>query len=394
MSDWIENLIESPGFCTRPFFHGYVTQLGHAVACCNNLEVKYGNINETSFNQVYSKENEVLINFRKQFLNSDKLPETCKRCFDPNNDHYRRTHIRETTRILKKYKSPEDLLYNDNLYTYDVRFSNLCNIMCVYCGPSSSSRFAYHKKEFDRNRISMTVTESNRKQFLDRFETSIQDVVSFYFAGGEPMIMPEHYDILELCLKYNKRHIKLEYNSNLTKLGLKDKSVIDYWKKFNYVCVGASIDAGWRPFEFIRVGAKWNKVVNNLAEIRKLTHVSITLTPTFAFWNMEHFPEVYKYLVENNLIDRQYGHFGSDILDHEHFRPGVLPEEYKNYIRELYATEYKDYPELLPILRHLDEDLTHLLDEAKIEAEELAKKNRIDLYDSFPNMKEIFKNVE
>lgn len=394
MAHWSDKLVYSPGFCTRPFFHLYVGQAGGTNVCCNNLEHSYGNINDSSFDQVYSKDNSKLVEFRKQFINSDKLPDSCRACNDPARANYKNDHIYRTKYFLKKFDTPEDLINTQEILSYDVRFNNLCNLMCVYCAPQASTRIA--EKSYNDGKVSYiveSIDSKNLTQILDRFENSIKDVSEFYFAGGEPFIMKEHYDILDICIRHKKYDILLSYNSNLTKLGTKKYNLIEYWKNFRTIGLGASIDAGWEQFEFIRYGGKWNQIVENLRSIRSLPNVTVTITPTVAFWNMLHIPRVYKYLVENDLINRQTHDFGGEILRHEYLRPAVLPASYKDYLRELYDTEYKDYPELKLLLRHLDLDLSHLLPKTREHVERLAKKQNCNVYEVFPEFKDIFRDI-
>ena len=51
--------------------------------------------------------------------------------------------------------------------------------------------------------------------------------------------------------------VRLIYNSNFTHVQLKDRLVFDYWKKFDSVAVGASLDAMGPRAEYIRKGYKW-----------------------------------------------------------------------------------------------------------------------------------------
>lgn len=358
------------------------------------MEYVYGNINESSFDDVMGKNNPKLIEFRRQFINTKELPDSCKECKDPHRVFYKNSHIERTKHILNKFDSVEDLINNEKIYTYDVRFNNLCNLKCQYCNPQSSSRIAaeYYKRG-QVKKVYLNIPDSNVQQILQRFEDSIDSVAEFYFAGGEPLIMKEHYDILDICLKHNQTDLLLNYNSNMTKLGFKNYSAVDYWKNFKNVVVHASIDAGWEQFEFIRDGGLWKNVEENLKALKSLPNLRLTTVPTVAFWNMISFPKVYRYLIENNLLTRQSNDFGGEIMMFEMLRPGVLPQHYKDYIRDLYNTEYRDYPELKVILRHLDHDLSHLLPQTKRHVEMMAKKKGCDFYNIFPEFKGIFDNV-
>lgn len=391
MAHWSDDLVNSPGFCTRPFFHTYVSQSGRANVCCNNLEHSYGDINETSFNDVMNKNNHNLIDFRRQFINTDKLPDSCRLCNTNAGNVYRQMHINKTKHLLRNFNSSEDLINNEEIYSYDVRFNNLCNLQCHYCEPHSSSRFAAKLYRMGkRSVVYETLPDNNINQILERFESSIDNVVEFYFAGGEPLIMKEHYDILDICLKHGRTDIILAYSSNLTVLETKKYNVLDYWSQFSNVKVNASIDAGWQQFEFIRDGAKWDSVVENCRNIRSYTNIVFRVAPVIAFWNIISFPKAYIYLVENDLLDRVPKFFGGEILGHNYLKPAVLPERFKNRVREIYATDYKDYPELHYMLEYLNEDSSDLLPQTKNHVGYLCKVKGQRFDEVFPELKGLF----
>lgn len=395
MTHWSDDLLKTKGFCTRPFFHTYISQNGKALVCCNNLEHVYGNVNELSFDEVMSKNNSRVTEFRRQFINADELPDSCRLCKDDHGAIYKQQHIDRTKKLLKKFDTVEDLINNEKIYTYDVRFSNICNLQCHYCGPASSSRIAaryYNQGQHDR--VLESISLNNSQQILDRFKSNINDVIEFYFAGGEPTVMKEHYDILDLCLESNRQDIVLSYNSNFTLLQNNKYNALDYWKKFRQVYINASIDAGWQQFEFIRDGGLWADVVENFKLIRQHRHIRVSVTPVIAFWNIISFPRAYIYLVENNLMNRMHrSTFGAEILDHDFLKPAVLPRKIKDRVIEIYNTEYKKYPELRPLLRYLDEDLTNLLPKTKQYVDEICQRKRCNFVDLFPELKDVFDGV-
>jgi sulfatase maturation enzyme AslB (radical SAM superfamily) len=77
----------------------------------------------------------------------------------------------------------------------------------------------------------------------EQMQEHIPYLEQIYFAGGEPLIMEEHYRILKELVKREMFNVKLIYNTNFSRLNLKDEDVLDYWKLFNNVSIGASLDA-------------------------------------------------------------------------------------------------------------------------------------------------------
>ena len=43
----------------------------------------------------------------------------------------------------------------------------------------------------------------------------IMDVEEIYFAGGEPLVMQEHYTILEKLIEAGRTDVRLRYNTYL-----------------------------------------------------------------------------------------------------------------------------------------------------------------------------------
>jgi len=94
------------------------------------------------------------------------------------------------------------------------------------------------------------------------------------FAGGEPLMDPVHYKILDLLSK-NGDNIEIKYATNGTKLGIKGgRTVHDYWPKFKSVAVNVSIDGLHDTYEYIRGNGKFSDVEYNIKEMKKIKTVS------------------------------------------------------------------------------------------------------------------------
>ena len=89
-----------------------------------------------------------------------------------------------------------------------------------------------------------------------------------YFAGGEPLLVPEHWQILERLIENGRaKDVSLRYSSNLSTLQYKGKHVLDYWRHFQTVNVAASIDEVGDRFHYIRWPADWKRISKNVRGI-------------------------------------------------------------------------------------------------------------------------------
>jgi len=112
----------------------------------------------------------------------------------------------------------------------------------------------------------------------------------FYFAGGEPLQMPQHHKILQYLIDNEYFDVSLRYNTNLTTLKYKKTNWADIWKKFDNVVIDASIDAVGAAGEFQRMNSSWANVKSN---IQRLIDNDITVT-----FNMVQTMITYPYIID------------------------------------------------------------------------------------------------
>jgi MoaA/NifB/PqqE/SkfB family radical SAM enzyme len=230
-----------------------------------------------------------------------------------------------------------------NLKYWDFRFSNLCNFKCRSCGPRYSSAWVPDAKKLgytDQEKV-WTIESVENKTNVDFLEDQIDNVKRIYFAGGEPLLMDEHWQLLDKLVEKKRFDVKLSYNTNASTLVYGKKNVIDYWKQWELgkLEVWPSIDEIGERAELIRSGTVWTKVEANLVELAK--HDNIILRPgmTIGAWNVRRLPIIINHLTELGVIKRHpvihgyinYNNFFFNLLDHpKHYHVSILPDDYRN----------------------------------------------------------------
>jgi len=154
-------------------------------------------------------------------------------------------------------------------------------------------------------------------------------VEQIYFAGGEPLLMEEHYNILEELVRRKRFDVRLIYNTNFTHTELRGKSVFEYWKLFDSVAVGASLDDSGARGEYIRKGTDWAVVEQNRQDMLRICpEVDFYISPTLSILNARHLPEFHRDWVAKGLIQPQ--DLNVNILqDPAYYRIDIAPAEYK-----------------------------------------------------------------
>ena len=224
---------------------------------------------------------------------------------------------------------------------WDIRFSNLCNLKCRSCGHIFSSQWYQDQAKLaggnwkDRNTV-LNYAGRTETDMWEQLLPHIDYVEQIYFAGGEPLLMEEHYRILDELVRKERFDVRLIYNTNFTHTDLKGQSVFEYWKLFDSVAVGASLDGSGKYAEYIRKGSEWDQIEKNRLEMLTICPaVDFYISPTLSIMNAWHLPDFHKDLVNRGLIKPQ--DLNVNILqDPPFYRIDIAPIKYKQRLRIKY----------------------------------------------------------
>jgi len=330
-------LRDSRTFCIYPWIHLHAYPTGEAYPCCH-AEMKYpvGHCKENTLEEIWQGD-------AMQRLRQDMLTETpnpaCGRCYEQEAAGFfsgRRSANKHHGHHIKKLDAnPFEMTY------WDIRFSNLCNLRCRSCGHIFSSSWYQDQAklagpEWRGNNVPLNYAGQTETDMWEQLLPHIDYVEQIYFAGGEPLMMDEHYRILEELERREKFDVRLIYNTNFTQVKLRDRYVFDYWKKFKSVAVGASLDAMGARAEYIRKGTEWAVVEENRRRMLEICpEVDFYISPTLSIMNAWHLPDFHRAWVEQGLIQAQ--DLNVNILqDPAHYRIDIAPIKFKQRLRIRY----------------------------------------------------------
>jgi sulfatase maturation enzyme AslB (radical SAM superfamily) len=150
------------------------------------------------------------------------------------------------------------------------------------------------------------ITANDDGKLFDQILEHLPFVDLIKFTGGEPLMMKEFYDILDILIQQNRNEVELFYNTNLTITHYKGRSIFDLWQNFKKITVGASLDAEGVRGEYIRAGSKWHEIVKNREDMLKCCpEVDFFVSVTVNILNAWHLPDFHKSWVEKGLIRPQ-----------------------------------------------------------------------------------------
>lgn len=278
-------------------FTGLATREDGAIKiCCRSQPI--GWIQNESLEEAWN--NESMCKVRQQILNGER-PDVCKPCFDLEDqgvESLRQRHINGVIPEARINLYPnalqqlrEDYTMPFEFPTMEIKLNNLCNLKCRMCNPLDSTNWKdwdqvkpFYEKE--NNYLVPTVAKlvQHPGQYIGPFDdtenwwASFEKLLPYFrrveFAGGEPLMDPQHYKILDMLKPYGDQ-IELKYATNGTTLGIsKGRTVHDYWPHFKSVAVNVSLDGIHDVYNYIRTNSNFNEVERNIKEIQKIPNVS------------------------------------------------------------------------------------------------------------------------
>jgi len=286
----------SKTFCMHPFTGLATREDGAILTCCRSQPI--GWIQNDSLEDIWNNEN--MIRIRKQVLNNERPPE-CIACFkleDQGVESLRQRHIKGIVpeARINLYPNALNNLHNDfsmsfEIPTMEIKLNNLCNLKCRMCHPMDSTSWndwdqieTFYKEENNYMVDAINDLNLKKKPYLDKFDNnpnwwnSFAKTIPYFrraeFAGGEPLMDPQHYRILDMLIPYGN-NIEIKYATNLSVLGIKgNRDIWNYWPKFKSVAVNVSIDGFKDSYEHIRGNANWNILIQNIKSIQTIPNIS------------------------------------------------------------------------------------------------------------------------
>jgi MoaA/NifB/PqqE/SkfB family radical SAM enzyme len=282
---------QSKTFCMHPFTGLATREDGAICACCRSHPV--GNIQDNTLEEIWN--NDTMQRIRRQVLN-DERPKECEPCFsleDQGVESLRMRHISGKIPEARINLYPNTVLNEVmpfEIPTMELKLNNLCNLKCRMCHPMDSTSWNDwgEVKEFykNENNIMYSIVEEHNlenKPHLDKFQdnpewwNSLEKLLPHFrrveFAGGEPLMDPQHYRILDMLSQYGHQ-IEIKYATNLSMLGKGSRNIYEYWPKFKSVAVNVSIDGIGDSYEYIRGNADWDTMIANIKEIQTISNIS------------------------------------------------------------------------------------------------------------------------
>ena len=315
-------------------------EYGGQVGVLKDEEGRPNNLNVSDF--LSSWNSTYMRNVRKQMLNGE-IPPSCAKCFKEESAGHQSKRQWETEYWSKRVDldqlirdTQEDGSVPPKLTYIDLRFGTKCQLACVMCSPHDSSgwvkdwRAVYPTLKSEsikdvwqwENKGSINGSSynwhKNNPTFWEQFYDQIPNMQQVYFAGGESLIIDEHYEILEECIRQgHAKNLEIRYNSN----GVEWRDdLFDLWKEFKLVRFHYSVDSIGAMNEYIRYPSEWKRTeeVFHILDEQTSDNVEVTVACAVNALNIYYIPDFLKWKLTKGFRKINMWPFGAGGINY-HF---------------------------------------------------------------------------
>jgi len=280
---------EKNKYCAYPFNEIYSDNTSRYRLCCfatiNKSIEKYDAVNTLPFDYFMSDEMEQI----RQDMMEGKRIQGCEYC-------YKLEDAGKPSPRITKYN--EKFTHKSEVDKIDLKLrigGSHCNLGCYMCIPYNSSFRRMELKQsgidkvwnqakgsslnedelvpgigysFDDN--PRNVSTKRFDQIVDNILENIDKVNSIKFIGGEPVIIPRMWEIMDRIPDEAAKNIHVTFQTNLTKLNFGNYSVFDIPNKFKSLMMSVSADHYGEKLKWIRYPIDVEEFERNLKDAKEL----------------------------------------------------------------------------------------------------------------------------
>ena len=259
-------LVREHSFCVLPFIHKHIDLNNEQKVCCASDDL----IDEQR-----------LVEIRQSMIYNQPVPE-CANCLKQEQLKTFSERQLITREWMRRY--PDIDFHNPQELSYDLRYSNLCNLRCQTCDAKSSSEWGRYLGKED---VYKTVEPES---------ISISpNAKRIYLAGGEPFMIKSFSRMLE---SINNKDCEIVINTNATIL---TEHMMSALEPFSNICFVLSIDGTDETIERIRTLCSWDMINHNINILRNRLTPNFMVNTVIQKDNIDNIPELAKWIDDQDI---------------------------------------------------------------------------------------------
>jgi pyruvate-formate lyase-activating enzyme len=238
----------------------------------------------------------------------------------------------------------------------EVFINNRCNLACIYCDESNSSRIAKENQKFghivpgelpnQKPIIPIFPKTINYELLLDKFfnylEKNYQSLRKLNVLGGEPFYQKEFYTLIDVISQYKNQNLNFTIVTNLMvspdvlASSIEKLKQILVERRLKRVDITVSIDCWGDEQEYVRYGIKLDQWKKNFEYLISHKWLYITINNTITSLTIKTLPDLLNYINELRKIRPIHHAFGlvdrRPYLHPSIFGPNYFDQDFDNIL--------------------------------------------------------------
>lgn len=278
-------------FCYAPWTNIHINTGGTYKTCCAGTE-EIGDLRTVPIKDLLS--NQKLIDIKKSIF-QNQSHSNCDICYRQEK-HSSVSERAWYNDIAENQTVNLTNLENTKLQNLDIRWSNTCNLSCVYCDHEASSQWANLKKQ-PVDRLNYDNTISDIVAFIDANKSTLKNLA---LLGGEPLLQKENDRLLDAI--DDDVHINVITNLSVP---LHNNRIFQKLITKNKVMWDISFETVEERFEYVRHGSSWKLMLENIKYLKDCIkdrpgHL-IGITSQYCVYNAMSLSTLHEYFADNDL---------------------------------------------------------------------------------------------
>jgi organic radical activating enzyme len=373
--------------------HQFIDPTGRVKPCCRFAE-KFrpveNNLNNKTLSDIFYGE---WMESVRDDMSNDRQVAGCVRCYEEESAGKKS--------LRQRYNSSSDLpidklvdFNNPTIRWIELAISNDCNLACRMC----DSRYAWKWYDEEKSHFGKTFNiKQHSKSDISNIDPFIESLVHIKFTGGEPLITPDQWIVLDKLIETRDcSEIFINYSTNCT-IYPKEKWV-EKWRKFKNVEFAMSFDTcSKEEWEYIRWPSKYEtaeSVTKRFLELKYDYGFNVFNRSTISILNVWNLPETLEWWYKHD-ISENVNINPTHLTYPEYLSITVLPQNLKEMVihklssyKSIHKKINQSIEYIINVMKSRDD--THLLPELRCylnKTDEYRSQNFVEVY---PMFKEIF----
>lgn len=244
----------------------------------------------------------------------------------------------------------------------EVFLSNVCNMACTYCVPTSSSQIEQENIKFgnfNKNGVVIPATYIDKtlnKNYIEKFfewmELNSHKLRRLHLLGGEPLYQKEFYRCIDFFEQHPNKDLEINIITNLmvdtekfSNLLLQIKQLVARRaiKRFD---ITVSLDCMGPEQEYARWGLKMETIERNINLILQYPWIYFNINSTLSPLTIKKFPNLIEKINEWKKIGKVHHHFQTVFFPKYHnpemFGIDFWKEDFENALKLMPTSNWQE----------------------------------------------------